>query len=249
MPLCSPGCWEKYLDTDVISAAKVAASLKRRGIFDGTQVYLDEETQMPIPLLCEFGRYLSTALLDETTPRVGGRQNRVVRVRGHLSSASTVPFEGGSPDEQSTWWANTSATATATAAGVLVTLRGVVLAGVGVFGMLWMVSWMADAKPGENRWAFGIVATVACVIPIVIGGTLFFCGPAPRGEADWAGIAGGLLSLVGALGGVYIGTGVADTGLPRDEWWSRMAGYLAVFGVCVVTIVLIKHKATQRFLR
>ncbi|MER5538838.1 hypothetical protein [Streptomyces mirabilis] len=54
---------------------------------------------------------------------------------------------------------------------------------------------------------------------------------------------------MGALGGVYIGTGVADTGLPRDEWWSRMAGYLAVFGVCVVTIVLIKHKATQRFLR
>ncbi|MEU9284353.1 hypothetical protein AB0D57_06385 [Streptomyces sp. NPDC048275] len=104
------------------------------------------------------------------------------------------------------------------------------------------------AEPGENRWAFGIVATVACVIPIVIGGTLLFCGPALlRGEADWVGIAGGPLSLVGALAGV--GIGVADTGLPRDERWSRMAGYLAVFGVCVVTIVLIKHKATQRFLR
>ncbi|WP_177001392.1 hypothetical protein [Streptomyces sp. cf386] len=45
------------------------------------------------------------------------------------------------------------------------TLCGVVLAGVGVLGMLWMVSWMADAKPCENRWAFGIVATVASSSP------------------------------------------------------------------------------------
>ncbi|GAA2252069.1 MULTISPECIES: hypothetical protein [Kitasatospora] len=56
------GLLEKYLDTDVISAARVATLLKRRGILDGTPVYLDEETQTPIPPLCEFGRYLSTGL-------------------------------------------------------------------------------------------------------------------------------------------------------------------------------------------
>ncbi|MEU6231246.1 hypothetical protein [Streptomyces sp. NPDC047042] len=58
---------EKYLDSEVISAVEVAALLKRRGVLDGTPVYLDEETQMPVPPLCEFGGYLSTALLDMTT--------------------------------------------------------------------------------------------------------------------------------------------------------------------------------------
>ncbi|MGW6906802.1 hypothetical protein [Streptomyces sp. NPDC054940] len=52
----------------------------------------------------------------------------------------------------------------------------------------------------------------------MIGGTLLFCGPALlRGEADWAGVAGGLLSLVGAMAGVGIGIGVADTGLPATS--------------------------------
>ncbi|MCX4826239.1 hypothetical protein OG883_42020 [Streptomyces sp. NBC_01142] len=67
------GLLERFLDTDVISAAEVAALLKRRGVLDGTPVFLDEETQMPVPPLCEFGRYLSTALLDESTLKDYGR--------------------------------------------------------------------------------------------------------------------------------------------------------------------------------
>jgi site-specific recombinase XerD len=76
------GLLEKYLDSDVISAEKVAALLKRRGVLDGTPVYLDEETQMPVPPLCEFGRYLSTALLDETTLKDYGRV--IGRLEDHL---------------------------------------------------------------------------------------------------------------------------------------------------------------------
>ncbi|GAB2457039.1 hypothetical protein [Streptomyces incanus] len=76
------GLLEKYLDSDVISAARVAALLKRRGILDGTPVWLDEGTQAPIPPLCEFGRYLSTALLDETTLKDYGRV--IARLDDHL---------------------------------------------------------------------------------------------------------------------------------------------------------------------
>lgn len=67
------GLLEKFLETDVISAAEVAALLKRRGLLDGTPVFLDEETQMPVSPLCEYGKYLSTALLDETTLKDYGR--------------------------------------------------------------------------------------------------------------------------------------------------------------------------------
>ncbi|GAA0972077.1 site-specific integrase [Streptomyces rhizosphaericus] len=77
------GLLEKFLDTDVISAAEVAALLKRRGVLDGTPVFLDEETQMPVPPLCEYGRYLSTALLDETTLKDYGRA--VGRLDAHLA--------------------------------------------------------------------------------------------------------------------------------------------------------------------
>lgn len=47
--------------------------LERRGVLDGMPVFLDEETMMPVPSLCEYGRYLSTALLDETTLKDYGR--------------------------------------------------------------------------------------------------------------------------------------------------------------------------------
>ncbi|MEU9534764.1 hypothetical protein AB0D00_20940 [Streptomyces sp. NPDC048213] len=73
---------EKFLDTDVISAAEVASLLKRRGVRDGAPVFLDEETQMPVPPLCEYGRYLSTALLDETTLKDYGRV--IGRLDDHL---------------------------------------------------------------------------------------------------------------------------------------------------------------------
>ncbi|WP_439948069.1 hypothetical protein [Streptomyces sp. BBFR109] len=78
------GLLEKHLDSDVISAERVAALLKRRGVLDGTPVYLDEETQMPVPPLCEFGGYLSTALLDRTTLKEYGRV--IGRVDDHLVS-------------------------------------------------------------------------------------------------------------------------------------------------------------------
>ncbi|GAQ63428.1 hypothetical protein [Streptomyces scabiei] len=73
---------EKYLDTEVISAAEVAALLKRRGVLDGTPVYLNEETMMPLPPLCDYGRYLATALLDETTLKDYGRV--IGRADSHL---------------------------------------------------------------------------------------------------------------------------------------------------------------------
>ncbi|MGK3091815.1 hypothetical protein ACG93S_18470 [Streptomyces sp. WAC01490] len=77
------GLLERYLDSDVISADEVAVLLKRRGVLDGTPVFLDEATQMPVPPLCEYGRYLSTALLDETTLKDYGRAVR--RLDDHLA--------------------------------------------------------------------------------------------------------------------------------------------------------------------
>ncbi|MCX5103522.1 hypothetical protein [Streptomyces sp. NBC_00439] len=52
-------------------------------MLDGTPVFLDGETQMPVPQLCEYGRYLSTALLDETTLKDYGRA--VGRLDAHLA--------------------------------------------------------------------------------------------------------------------------------------------------------------------
>ncbi|GHE14819.1 hypothetical protein [Streptomyces alanosinicus] len=77
------GLLERFLDSDVISAADVAVLLKRRGVLDGTPVFLEKETQMPVPPLCEYGRYLSTALLDETTLKDYGRA--VGRLDDHLA--------------------------------------------------------------------------------------------------------------------------------------------------------------------
>ncbi|WP_327300217.1 hypothetical protein [Streptomyces goshikiensis] len=81
------GLLEKHLDSEVISAVEVAALLKRRGVLDGTPVYLDEETQMPVPPLCEFGGYLSTALLDTTTLKDYGRV--LGRLDDHLCSLNS----------------------------------------------------------------------------------------------------------------------------------------------------------------
>ncbi|WP_262700012.1 MULTISPECIES: hypothetical protein [Streptomyces] len=77
------GMLERFLDSEVISAAEVVALLKRRGVLDGTPVFLDEETQMPVPPLCDFGRYLSTSLLDEGTLKDYGRA--VHRLDDHLA--------------------------------------------------------------------------------------------------------------------------------------------------------------------
>ncbi|MET8211360.1 hypothetical protein ABZT51_36145 [Streptomyces sp. NPDC005373] len=90
------GPLERFLDTDVISAKEVVALLERRGVLDGTPVFLDEETQMPVPPLCEFGRYLSTALLDETTLKDYGRV--VHRLDGHLLSLGSDVLSASESD-------------------------------------------------------------------------------------------------------------------------------------------------------
>ncbi|WP_310726641.1 hypothetical protein [Streptomyces sp. N2A] len=87
------GRLERFLDSDVISAAEVAALLERRGVLDGTPVFLDEETQMPVPALCEYGRYLSTSLLGESTLKDYGRavfrtDNYLAKLESDVLSAS-----------------------------------------------------------------------------------------------------------------------------------------------------------------
>ncbi|MDX3577711.1 MULTISPECIES: hypothetical protein [Streptomyces] len=90
------GLLNKFLDTDVISASEVAALLKRRGVLDGTPVFLDEETQMPDPPLCEYGRYLSTALLDEATLKDYGRA--VGRLDKYLVAQGSDVLSAGESD-------------------------------------------------------------------------------------------------------------------------------------------------------
>ncbi|MEU6567660.1 hypothetical protein [Streptomyces parvulus] len=87
------GKLERFLDSGVISAAEAAALLERRGVLDGTPVFLDEETQMPVPALCEYGRYLSTSLLDESTLKDYGRaifrtDNYLAKLESDALSAS-----------------------------------------------------------------------------------------------------------------------------------------------------------------
>jgi integrase len=90
------GLLERFLDSDLISAAEVAALLKRRGVLDGTPVFLDKETQMPVPSLCEYGRYLSTSLLDESTLKDYGRA--VGRVGGYLSELGSDVLSAAESD-------------------------------------------------------------------------------------------------------------------------------------------------------
>ncbi|MFF2925228.1 hypothetical protein ACFVTP_22930 [Streptomyces celluloflavus] len=78
------GLLGQYLDSEVVSAEEVATLLKRRGLLDGMPVFLDDETMMPLPALSEWGRYLSTGLLDETTLRDYGRM--AARLDGCLDS-------------------------------------------------------------------------------------------------------------------------------------------------------------------
>ncbi|MFE0029966.1 hypothetical protein [[Kitasatospora] papulosa] len=87
------GKLERFLDSGVISAAEAAALLERRGVLDGTPVFLDEETQMPVLALCEYGRYLSTSLLDESTLKDYGRaifrtDNYLAKLESDVLSAS-----------------------------------------------------------------------------------------------------------------------------------------------------------------
>ena len=72
-----------YLDSGLVSAEDIAHLLERHGLLDGTPVFLDEESMMPVPSLCSWGAYLSTGLLDEDTMRSYGRI--VARLDSHLA--------------------------------------------------------------------------------------------------------------------------------------------------------------------
>ncbi|MEW2371255.1 hypothetical protein AB0940_18105 [Streptomyces sp. NPDC006656] len=64
---------ERYLQSDVLSGAEVAALLEHRGISDGTPIYLDDETLLPVEPLNSWARSLSYADLDASTMRDYGR--------------------------------------------------------------------------------------------------------------------------------------------------------------------------------
>ena len=62
-----------YLDSAVVSGDEVAGLLDDRAIADGTPVFLDDETMMPVEPLCSRGRSLSNAELAEGTMKEYGR--------------------------------------------------------------------------------------------------------------------------------------------------------------------------------
>lgn len=64
---------ERYLQSDVLSGADVATLLEHRGISDGTPIYLDDETLLPVEPLNSWARSLSYADLDTSTMRDYGR--------------------------------------------------------------------------------------------------------------------------------------------------------------------------------
>jgi hypothetical protein len=64
---------KRYLDSALLSGDDVARLLKHRAISDGTPIYLDDETMMPIEPLCSWARQMSYAELDKTTLTDYGR--------------------------------------------------------------------------------------------------------------------------------------------------------------------------------
>jgi len=52
---------KRYLASPALSGEETARLLKYRSIADGTPVYLDDETMMPIEPLCSWGRSMSYA--------------------------------------------------------------------------------------------------------------------------------------------------------------------------------------------
>ncbi|MFG3227616.1 hypothetical protein ACGF07_22930 [Kitasatospora sp. NPDC048194] len=64
---------KRHMDSPVISGEEVGRLLDDRAIADGTPVYLDDETMMPIEPLCSWGRSLSDGELAEGTLKDYGR--------------------------------------------------------------------------------------------------------------------------------------------------------------------------------
>ncbi|MFJ1709565.1 hypothetical protein [Kitasatospora sp. NPDC088346] len=74
----------RYLECSVLSGDDVVQMLKHWSISDGTPVYLDDETMMPIEPLCSWGRNMSYADLAESTLKDYGRI--MARFAGHQES-------------------------------------------------------------------------------------------------------------------------------------------------------------------
>ncbi|MBD0674587.1 hypothetical protein [Streptomyces sp. CBMA156] len=74
----------RSLNSPALSGQEVARLLEHRAISDGTPVYLDEETMMPVEPLCTWGRGLSYADLAESTLKDYGRI--MARFAGHQES-------------------------------------------------------------------------------------------------------------------------------------------------------------------
>jgi hypothetical protein len=64
---------QKHLDESVLAGRDVVALLDDRGILNGTPVFLDDETMMPIEPLCSWARTLSNAELSPATMKDYGR--------------------------------------------------------------------------------------------------------------------------------------------------------------------------------
>jgi site-specific recombinase XerD len=64
---------ERYLQSEVLSGIEVAALLEHRGISDGTSIYLDDDTMLPVEPLNSWARSQSYADLDASTLREYGR--------------------------------------------------------------------------------------------------------------------------------------------------------------------------------
>lgn len=71
----------RYLDSPVLTGAETARLLELQGISDGTPIYLDDETMMPVEPLCSWGRSMSYADLAEGTLKDYGRI--MARFSGH----------------------------------------------------------------------------------------------------------------------------------------------------------------------
>lgn len=64
---------KRHLESSLISGEEIAGLLDERAIAEGTPVYLDDETMMPIEPMCSWGRSLSDAELAEGTMKDYGR--------------------------------------------------------------------------------------------------------------------------------------------------------------------------------
>ncbi|MFD4829139.1 hypothetical protein ACFWPV_04665 [Streptomyces uncialis] len=75
-----------HLESPLLSGEEAARLLVHRSIADGTPIYLDEETMMPVEPLCSWGRNMSYADLARSTLKDYGRI--MARFAGHQEGRS-----------------------------------------------------------------------------------------------------------------------------------------------------------------